>query len=75
MMRIFPLAVVAAVLLQGCMFAPGQYMDTAALTEPGGAESSRVDLIPITPKLLAMDAATQVPYAIPAELLSPEFIE
>ncbi|AHC35185.1 MULTISPECIES: polysaccharide biosynthesis/export family protein [Pseudomonas] len=70
MMRIFPLAVVAAVLLQGCMFAPGQYMDTAALTEPGGAESSRVDLIPITPKLLAMDAATQVPYAIPAELLS-----
>ncbi|VVO15894.1 polysaccharide biosynthesis/export family protein [Pseudomonas fluorescens] len=70
MMRIFSVAAVAAALLQGCMFAPGQYMDTAAMTEQGGAESSRVDLIPITPKLLAMDAATQVPYSIPAELLS-----
>ncbi|WP_081782057.1 polysaccharide biosynthesis/export family protein [Pseudomonas sp. CHM02] len=70
MMRIFSVAAVAAALLQGCMFAPGQYMDTAAMTKEGGAESSRVDLIPITPKLLAMAAATQVPYSIPAELLS-----
>ncbi|MBD8190074.1 polysaccharide biosynthesis/export family protein [Pseudomonas fluorescens] len=70
MMRIFSMAVVAAAVLQGCMFAPGQYMDTAALTEEGGAGNSRVELIPITPKLLAMDAATQVPYSIPAELLS-----
>lgn len=70
MMRIFSVAAVAAALLQGCMFAPGQYMDTAALTEGGSAENSRVDLIPITPKLLAMDAATHVPYSIPAELLS-----
>ncbi|ONH53290.1 polysaccharide export outer membrane protein [Pseudomonas cedrina] len=70
MMRIFSVAAVAAALLQGCMFAPGQYMDTAALTQDGGSENSRVDLIPITPKLLAMDAATQVPYSIPAQLLS-----
>ena len=70
MMRIFSVAALAAALLQGCMFAPGQYMDTAALTERGSAENSRVDLIPITPKLLAMEAATQVPYSIPAELLS-----
>ncbi|MDB1108268.1 hypothetical protein PsexTeo8_25450 [Pseudomonas extremaustralis] len=70
MMRIFSVAAVAAALLQGCMFAPGQYMDTAALTEEGGAESSRVELIPITPKLLAMDAATQVPYSIAPELLN-----
>lgn len=70
MMRIFSMATVAAAVLQGCMFAPGQSMDTAALTEGGGAQNSRVDLIPITPKLLAMDAATQVPYAIAPELLS-----
>ena len=70
MMRICSVAAVAAALLQGCMFAPGQYMDTAAMTQDGGSESSRVDLIPITPKLLAMDAATQVPYSIAPELLS-----
>ena len=69
MMRIFSVAVVASALLQGCMFAPGQYMDTEAMTKEGGAESSRVELIPITPKLLAMDAATQVSYALPKELL------
>ena len=69
MMRIFSVAVVASALLQGCMFAPGQYMDTDAMTKDGGAESSRVELIPITPKLLAMDAATQVSYALPKELL------
>lgn len=70
MRRIFSVAAVAAALLQGCMFAPGQYMDTASLTQDGGSENSRVDLIPITPKLLAMDAATQVPYSIPAQLLN-----
>ena len=70
MMRIFSMAAVAAALLQGCMFSPGQYMDTAAMTQEGDAQNSRVDLIPITPKLLAMDAATRVPYSIPAELLS-----
>src|SRR5450830_863952 len=69
MMRIFSVAVVASALLQGCMFAPGQYMDIDAMTKEDGAESSRVELIPITPKLLAMDAATQVSYALPKELL------
>lgn len=69
MMRIFPVAAVAAGLLHGCMFAPGQYMDTQAMTQDGVAENSRVELIPITPKLLAMEAATQVSYSVPKELL------
>lgn len=70
MMRIFSVAAVAAALLQGCMFAPGQYMDTESMTQDGAAENSRVELIPITPKLLAMDAATQVSYSVPDALLS-----
>ncbi|PTC25448.1 capsular biosynthesis protein [Pseudomonas aylmerensis] len=69
MRRLFPVAAVAAALLQGCMFAPGQYMNTEAMTQEGSAESSRVELIPITPKLLAMDAATREPYSLPKELL------
>jgi polysaccharide export outer membrane protein len=70
MMRIFSVAVLTSALLQGCMFAPGQYMDTASLTAEGVAESSRVELIQITPKLIAMDAATQVREALPAPLLN-----
>lgn len=68
MMRIFSIAVLSGALLQGCMFAPGQYMDTDSLTEVGTADSSRVELIPITPKLIAMDAATQLRQALPAQL-------
>src|SRR5476651_1866611 len=70
MIRIFSVAVLTSALLQGCMFAPGQYMDTASLTAEGAADSSRVELVQITPKLIAMDAATQVRESLPAQLLS-----
>lgn len=70
MIRNFSVAILASITLQGCMFAPGQHMDTRQIVRDGTPESSRVELIPITPKLIAMDAATQVGETIPSELLS-----
>lgn len=56
--------------LHGCMFSPGQQMDTHPMISAGSPESTRVELIPITPKLIAMNSATQVREAVPAELLA-----
>ncbi len=68
--RSLSLAVIAGLALQGCMFAPGQYLDTSEIGKEGTPESSRVELIPITPKLIAQNAATHVSSSVPAELLA-----
>lgn len=60
----------ASISLHGCMFSPGQYMDSDQLIRDGSPESSRVELIPITPKLIAMDAALHVRESIAPELLA-----
>ncbi|SDH58917.1 polysaccharide export outer membrane protein [Pseudomonas panipatensis] len=52
------------------MFAPGQNMDTSRIVRDGTAESSRVELLQITPKLLAVEAATEKADEVPAELLT-----
>ncbi len=52
------------------MFAPGQYLDTSEIGRDGSPESSRVELIPITPKLIAQNAATKVQASVPSELLA-----
>lgn len=70
MIRSLSLAVLAGFALQGCMFAPGQYLDTSDIGKEGSPESSRVELIPITPKLIAQNAATYVPSSVPAALLA-----
>ena len=70
MIRSLSLAVLAGLALQGCMFAPGQYLDTSEIGTEGSPESSRVELIPITPKLIAQNAATYVSSSVPAELLA-----
>jgi len=57
-------------LLQGCIWAPGQHMSTGSLVRGDSADSSHVELIPITPKLLAMDRASAQATAIPAALLT-----
>lgn len=59
-----------AVLLNGCVLAPGQHMSSSDFTRAGGSQSSDVELIPITPKLLAMDRAAAVATAIPPALLA-----
>lgn len=70
MIRSLSLAVLAGLTLQGCMFSPGQYLDTSEIGKEGSPESSRVELIPITPKLIAQNAATHVSGSVPAELLA-----
>ena len=70
MIRSLSLAVLAGFALQGCMFAPGQYLDTSEIGKEGSPESSRVELIPITPKLIAQNAATHVSSSVPAALLA-----
>ncbi|NWD60677.1 polysaccharide export protein [Pseudomonas sp. IPO3774] len=70
MIRRLPVLLLASFSLHGCMFSPGQHMDTSQMSSEGSSESTRVELIPITPKLIAMDAATHVRESVPAELLS-----
>ena len=70
MIRSLSLAVLAGFALQGCMFAPGQYLDTSDIGTEGSPESSRVELNPITPKLIAQNAATYVSSSVPAALLA-----
>jgi polysaccharide biosynthesis/export protein len=46
-------------LLQACVLAPGQQMKTGELNDKESATGSRYQLVPITPKLIAMDRASQ----------------
>jgi len=57
-------------LLQGCIWAPGQHMSTGGMVRADSADSSHVELIPITPKLLAMDRASAQVVAMPPALLA-----
>jgi len=70
---LFP-ALAAGVFLHGCAFAPGQHLDTEHLTRDQSPENARVELVPITPKLLAIQEAARKAEQLPAELLnySPE---
>ncbi|MBT9267934.1 polysaccharide biosynthesis/export family protein [Pseudomonas sp. MG-9] len=70
MTRSFSLLLLASIALQGCMFSPGQYLSTSDITRQGASESSRVELIPITPKLISTTRATQKRQSVPAELLA-----
>jgi len=57
-------------LLQGCALAPGQHMSTSNLTRGDSVDNAQVELIPITPKLLAMDRASAQATAMPPALLA-----
>src|SRR3546814_13050814 len=56
------LAFTSALVLQGCAFAPGQYLDPDEFKEGAEAEHGTVQLIRITPEMLkgalASDAGT-----------------
>ncbi|MDH4568446.1 capsular biosynthesis protein [Pseudomonas sp. BN414] len=69
MNRALPLAMLLGLTLQGCMFSPGQYMDSGNLVREGSPESSRIELVPITPKLVAIESAMNGTQVAP-ELLS-----
>lgn len=69
MIRSLSVAVLSALVLQGCMFFPGQNLDTGRLLQEDSAESSRVQLVQITPKLLTVEAASRQDDLVPSELL------
>lgn len=59
-------AVVSA--LSGCIWAPGQHMATNQFVRDGSVEEGHVVLVPITPKLIAMDRAVAPQNELPTEL-------
>lgn len=59
----------AAALVGGCALAPGQHMDTGSLRNDDSDLGSRVDLVQITPKLIAMDQAAAQKVTVPSALL------
>lgn len=69
MNRALPLAMLVGLTLQGCIFSPGQHMDTGNLVREGSPESSRIELVPITPKLVAIEAAADHSNVVAPELL------
>ena len=69
MKHALPLAMLVGLTLQGCIFSPGQHMDTGNLVREGSPESSRIELVPITPKLVAIEAAANRSNVVAPELL------
>ncbi|WP_414495184.1 polysaccharide biosynthesis/export family protein [Stenotrophomonas maltophilia] len=62
-------ALALALSLSGCMFAPGQHMRSSAFArddQPVG--NDQIELIPITPKLIAMDRAARDVPGLPTAL-------
>jgi polysaccharide export outer membrane protein len=59
-----------AALLGGCVWSPGQHMSTGQLVRDNDAENSQVQIVQITPKLLAMDHAAEQISAVPPVLLT-----
>lgn len=65
------LAMASTLALTGCIWAPGQHMRTSALVKEGEpARGDQVELIQITPKLIAMDQAARSAPALPPALTS-----
>lgn len=59
----------STLLLQACMFSPGMHMDTDRLISQDSAENSMVEMVQITPKLIAQDQAVKSSATVPQELL------
>src|SRR5690554_7737051 len=68
----FPLVAlgVSTLLLQACMFSPGMHMDTDRLVSQDSAENSMVEMVQITPKLIAQDLAVKSQAEVPPPLLA-----
>lgn len=60
----------AMAFMTGCALFPGQHMNTGALSADETDTGSRIDLVPITPKLIAMDQAVATVASVPPDLLS-----
>ena len=73
-MNSFSLAALSAsaLLLQACMFSPGMHMDTDRLIAEDSIEESLVEMVQITPKVIAQNQALDTRMKIPQELLDYE---
>ncbi|HCL39968.1 MAG TPA: capsular biosynthesis protein, partial [Pseudomonas sp.] len=56
-------------LLQACMFSPGMHMDTDRLIAEDSVEASMVEMVQITPKVLAQESVVRPERQIPQTLL------
>jgi polysaccharide biosynthesis/export protein len=67
----FPLVAlgVSVLMLQACAIAPGMHMDKNRLISQDSAENSMVEVVQITPKLIAQDQSVQRRMTIPQALL------
>lgn len=67
----FTLAVVlasATLLFSGCALAPGHKMDASKIANDGSFESSQVELVPITPEVIANSHTSKKKVEVPHEL-------
>lgn len=62
------MAALASLSLSGCIWAPGQHLRDSDVSREQRSDDGRLELIPITPKLIAMDQATPSVSTLPAAL-------
>jgi polysaccharide export outer membrane protein len=62
-------ALLTSLSLSACIWAPGQHLRSSDVSADRASDDGRMEMIPITPKLIAMDQATQAHQTLPAELL------
>lgn len=55
--------------LSACVWAPGQHLRSSDVSKDRPSDDGRLELIPITPKLIAMNQAAQTGRVLPAALL------
>jgi polysaccharide export outer membrane protein len=63
-------AALTVAMLSSCVLSPGQHMSTRDFVRDGSAANSRYQLVPITGKEVAMEAAAAPGATIPPELLN-----
>lgn len=71
--RLFAVSVLSFLILSGCALAPGQHFGSSSLLGTPTADNGDIEVIPITPKLLAVQKSTAAPtasVALPEELLN-----
>ncbi|MBN5107903.1 polysaccharide biosynthesis/export family protein [Stenotrophomonas hibiscicola] len=63
-------ALLAASALPGCMWSPGQHLRSSELIRSQTSDDGQLQLVPITAKLIAMDAASESEQSLPEALLN-----
>lgn len=61
--------IVSAAMLYGCAAVPGQHVSSSKYFREDDSTAGRVEIVPITPKLIAMDNSVQGSFSVPQELL------